>query len=284
MKGSGSPVTCLASVPGTWLIASSGLDGLLKLHDLSRPKQNPELLGEKNKPVRALTVSSDGERLAFGTEDGKVRVWSITQGRNYPIEIFHKAPITALAFSPDSQWLVSGDLDGNITFYGLATKKTRTISIPESGAIRSINYLNKNLDLVTGSNDNEYSRIIEAHDVPLVTLSSAVEGNRFISVSQDHDVKVWESSSGRNLKSFRAHEETITSAIILPDKWTVVTGCEDDILKIWNSETGHCVYTLDGRGDGITSLALGPKPHTFLAGRQDGAILFWMIIYKLMFH
>ncbi|MBU0728878.1 MAG: protein kinase [Proteobacteria bacterium] len=294
LKGTDSPVTCLASVPGTWKIASSGPDGLLKLHDLSKPKQNPEILGEKNKPIHSLAVSSDGERLAFGTEDGKVRVWSINQGKNYPIEIAHKAPITALTFSPDNQWLVSGDLDGNIKFYGLATQKARTISIPESGGIRSINYLNKNLDLITGSDDsklriwsatdNEYIRIIEAHQVPLVTLSAAIDGNRFISVSQDHDVKVWESSTGRNLKSFQAHEETITSAIILPDKWTVVTGCEDDILKIWNSETGNCVYTLDGRGDGITSLALGPKPHTFLAGRQDGAILFWMIIYKLRFH
>ena len=119
--------------------------------------------------------------------------------------------------------------------------------------------------------------------MPVIALANSSDGQRFVSAGTDRHLKVWEHNTGRCLKSIKAHDETISSALFLQDNQTLISGCQDDIIKLWDSSSGECLVILDGRGDGIYSLAHGPKPHTFLAGRKDGAIIFWMVIYQLHF-
>lgn len=62
--------------------------------------------------VLACAFASDSELLATGSQDGKVKVWRISDGvcvRKFPHA--HSEGVTALCFSKDSTQLASGSFD-----------------------------------------------------------------------------------------------------------------------------------------------------------------------------
>ncbi len=292
LKGSGQPADYLAYIPGTNTIACVDQDSKIYIRDFKK-SEDREVFGKKNQPVRSLAVSPDGERLAVGHDDGSVYLWAVKLGQSITAGIKHDAPVSALTFTPDGRGLASGSEDGSLKIRGIDSGVEKTVSIVKGGSIRSVVFVNKQLDMVTGSEDGrlrfweaggkECVRIIEAHGLPIITISSEPSGRRFISIGEDCHIKFWDTPTGRCINTIASNDEVITSVLMLPDLKTLVSGSEDDIVQLWHAESGTSILTLDGRGDGITSLAPGPRPHTFFAGRRDGAVLLWNIIYKLQF-
>lgn len=291
LPATGCPATCLAHVPGTATVVSAGPDGRVLIQILGS-NQEPQVIDNNGKGVGALAVDPDGERLAYGTADGRVSLWSFRLGRAIPFDFQHEKPVTVLAFSPDNHWLVSGDTGGSLVLHGIFSQKRIPISVQDGGALRSIIFLNQRLDMATASDDgnirlwehgkHQCRQVIEAHRKPIIRLAASQDSKFLVSGAKDLTVKVWK-SSGMLHNSFQAHEEPLTSVLILPEKRDIITGCVDDTIKVWDSEDNSCRLILDGRGNGIASLAQGPRPHTFLAGRMDGAILLWTLIYRLRF-
>lgn len=69
----------------------------------------------------ALAFSTDGNILAGGGQDEKVRLWDAHTGNLRTVMSGHYADIEALVFSPDGRTLASGGDDGTILLWDLAT-------------------------------------------------------------------------------------------------------------------------------------------------------------------
>jgi len=74
--------------------------------------------------VRALAFSPNGEMLASGATDNKVRVSRVNDQdhRVWTLE-GHKGWVQALAFSPDSKLLASGSADGTVRLWAMDGQK-----------------------------------------------------------------------------------------------------------------------------------------------------------------
>ncbi len=293
MKGSAFPITCLERISDSRKIVMAGSDGKIVIRDFSVMKKL-DLPAADDSPVHAVAVSPKGRYIAVGNEKGIVSIWSIKSGKSISQEAVHKGPVLSLAFSPNGKILASGGSDGIMKLRNPFQKGMESsISLQNSGAVRAITFFKTGKDLVTGSDDgtirfwsagaSECLRIVEAHALPVVTLSASPDGQKFVSGSADRLIKIWDKVSARNTKVIEAHEESVTSVLMLEDNKSVISGCEDDILKLWDIKTGDCLLTLDGRGDGICSLTQAHRPHIFLAGKHDGSVLFVMVIYQLNF-
>ncbi|MDH5524747.1 MAG: protein kinase [Desulfobulbaceae bacterium] len=293
LKATGSPATSLAYIPGTKKIVSAGPDGKIILRDFDASRE-VKIIGEEGLAVTAMAVCPKGKHLAVGTEDGGVTVYTAQSGNLISSGIAHNGATLSLAFDLRGRQLASGGADGIMKVRNLSAGPEKSIAFKEGGGVSAITFINKHHDMATGSDDGsirlweasgrECTKILEAHAMPVISLSPSIDGLRFASASKDRYLNIWDQQHGRCLKTIKAHEEAASSVLFLQDNRTVVSGCEDDIIKLWDSETGECLAILDGRGDGIYSLDHGPKPHTFLAGRKDGAIILWMIIYELQFN
>lgn len=293
LKASGNPATNLAYIPGTRKIVSAGPDGKIILREFDSSRKI-KIIGEDGLAVTAMAACPKGKNLAVGTEDGGVTIYAAQTSTQISSGIAHNGATLSLAFDLSGRQLASGGADGIMKIRKLSTGVEKSVSFQEGGGVSAITFINKHNDMATGSEDGsirlwddsgkECTKILEAHAMPITSLSSSINELRFASASKDRYINIWDQQHGRCLKTIKAHEEAASSVLYLHDNRTVVSGCEDDIIKLWDSETGECLAILDGRGDGIYSLDHGPKPHTFLAGRKDGAIILWMIIYELKFN
>jgi WD40 repeat protein len=66
--------------------------------------------------VNTVAFSPDSNRLAYGTADGNVYLWSVTAQLPVSTISVHSGGVLALAFSPDGNCLASGGNDKTIRF------------------------------------------------------------------------------------------------------------------------------------------------------------------------
>ncbi|HEX5990121.1 MAG TPA: hypothetical protein VFY75_07905 [Solirubrobacterales bacterium] len=112
------------------LLASTGAragKGVFNLWDLSRAKETGEIDHLSSRPleteIRQLSFSPGAPLLAAGTDDGKTRVWDVSDPRDPDgVTIKHargneNQPVTAIAFSRDGSLLASGGQDQQVVLW-----------------------------------------------------------------------------------------------------------------------------------------------------------------------
>src|SRR5664279_2821333 len=67
--------------------------------------------------VRCLAISTDGQVLLSGGDDGFIRLWRTSNGESLGGWEAQKAPVTALAFSSNGDALASGGADGSLRMW-----------------------------------------------------------------------------------------------------------------------------------------------------------------------
>jgi WD40 repeat protein/uncharacterized caspase-like protein len=86
-----------------------------------------------------------------------------------------------------------------------------------------------------------------SHDVTALAFSP--DGSRFLSASLDQTVKLWETSSGRLLRTFRQQSLSINVVAYSPDGRKFVSGGHDQKLRVWDTETSHPLHVLEGHAN-----------------------------------
>jgi WD40 repeat protein len=68
--------------------------------------------------VYAIAFSPDGNILASGGDDKKIRLWDLSTGQTGRQLIGHSSRIRSLTFSPDGHHLASAGDDGTVRLWG----------------------------------------------------------------------------------------------------------------------------------------------------------------------
>ena len=69
--------------------------------------------------VSTLSFSPDGTYLASGSDDAKVKVWSVASGYCFVTFAEHRAAVTGLAWTPPGNAVLSCSLDGTVRAFDL---------------------------------------------------------------------------------------------------------------------------------------------------------------------
>lgn len=67
--------------------------------------------------MSCLSYSTDGQLLATGGEDGKLKLWNVYSGFCFVTFNEHSSAITAVTFSGNRKFVVSASLDGTVRAY-----------------------------------------------------------------------------------------------------------------------------------------------------------------------
>lgn len=201
-------------------------------------------LWEHTDTVRALALSSMGNRLVSGGGDG-IKVWQPQTGELlYSLDPKAGAPVWAVAVSPDDRTFVSGDYDGNLTAWRL------------------------------GSGEQLYNLALEG---TVWSLAITPDGQSFVSGGSDRIVRHWDMATGELIQEFAGHTDAVRAVAISPDGQTLVSGSWDSTIKLWDMASGELKATLSGHGDRVVSVAISPDGKTLASGSIDNTLKTWNI-------
>ena len=77
-------------------------------------------------------------------------------------------------------------------------------------------------------------RILKAHDVTIRTGAFSKDGRLLATGSSDQSIKVWDVATGRNVFTFRGHEDGVCPVVFSPDGTRLASGSADQTIKIWD--------------------------------------------------
>lgn len=158
--------------------------------------------------IRDIAISENSENFSLACQDGTLRIFESTFFNEIHTIDAHKNGTTALLYHPtDKNRLISGGKDAMLRIWDLKTEKCLEEIPAHNFAIYSIQAINRGETIVTSSRDKTikvWSKVLEFQqrlDLKVgghkhsVNKIRPLDSERFVSVSDDKKIIVWELDS-----------------------------------------------------------------------------------------
>ena len=246
---------------GEWLaIGSSELGQLLVWEWKSESyvlKQQGHLYG-----LNAMDYSSDGQFIATGGEDGKVKIWNAFSGFCFITFSEHIAPVTGVKFVGKGlgKALISASLDGTVRAHDLLRYKNfRTLTTPDpvqftclavdsSGEIVCAGALDPFQIFVWSLQTGRLVDVLSGHEGPIACLDFSKDSGLLASGSWDGTLKLWDVYKNECTETFE-HGCDVLACAFRPDGKEVCCSATNGNLYFWDVEAGAQVCIIEGRHD-----------------------------------
>ena len=86
---------------------------------------------------------------------------------------------------------------------------------------------------------------------------------------EDKTVKIWDTTTGKKLRTFKGHTKGVTSVAYSPDGRRVVSGSFDGTVKVWSVQTAKELLSFTGHPTYVRSVAVPSGGVRFLMFKPD---------------
>lgn len=163
----------------------------------------------------------------------------------------HTGPASKLAFSPDGKLAVSGsgwpEGDRTMRLWNVETgqeiRQFRTSYLP--GAVHSV--------------------------------AVAPDGRHVLSGSVGGFVLLWDIQTGKLVRDFVGHTETVFGVTFSPDGRLAMSCSRDKTARLWDIESGKELQRFEGHSDWVRCVALCPNGQRALTGGRDKTMRLWEV-------
>jgi cytochrome c len=188
-------------------------------------------------PVRALAVSSDGERLVSASFDTTAIIWFLSSGSAEKVLRFHEGAVNAVAILQDGR-IATGGEDARIAVWQPGQDKPGSV--------------------------------LQGHTAPIVSLAVSPDGKTLASASWDNTARLWPLGGG-TAQVLEGHQQNVNGVTFTPDGRAVLTAGYDLTLRIWPVSGGSPkIVTLPTP---LNSVVVTPEGEIITAG-ATGRIYF----------
>jgi WD40 repeat protein len=301
LSGHGAAVNAVAFSPDGRTVAAGSADNALKLWDAKSGRVLRTLKGHSNK-ISAVAFSPDGRIIVSGSEDNTIKLWDAATGRELRTLSGDIDVVSAVAFAPNGRTIVSASAltlklwdaaNGRV----LHILKGHTVSIfaaafsPDGRTIVSGGYdttlilwdaaTGRLLRTLKGHGKGDNDRYA-ADKYGVNSVAFSPDGGTIVSGSKDRTLKLWDAATGRELRTFIGHLDSVTSVAFSPDGRIIGSGSEDNTIKLWDAATGRELRTLVGHMNSVNSVTFSSEGRQIVSGGEDGTVRLWDLVGELL--
>lgn len=253
-------------------------------------------VGHNRTIIRSLAVSPDGVYLAYGGQDGTIRMRDAQTGLPLarPFQ-GHSRNINSIAFSPDGNFIVSGSDDKTIRVWD--TRSGQQIGATMQGHENGVAWVAFSPDgrrIVSAGGWDKTIRIWDAklyrpigapitgHKDRINVAVFSPDGQRIASASHDRSIRLWNSETGEPIGfPLQGHTGQVNSISFSPDGEFIASGSSDKSIRLWRSNSGQPEgLPIEGHRSSVNSIIFSPDGKSLLSGDDDGAIRQWDLELK----
>uniref|UniRef100_A0A6P7HF49 Periodic tryptophan protein 2 homolog n=1 Tax=Diabrotica virgifera virgifera TaxID=50390 RepID=A0A6P7HF49_DIAVI len=281
---------------GDWIaLGCSGL-GQLLVWEWQSETYVMKQQGHSNN-MSCVTYSTDGQLLATGGEDGKIKLWNIHSGFCFVTFSEHSNAVTCVAFSGNKKFLVSSSLDSTVRAFDIIRYRNfRTFTSTRPVQFACVAVDSSGEFVAAGGQDvfeiylwsvktGRLLEILAGHEGPVSSLvfSPTLTSTVLVSVSWDKTMKIWDAiEKGSAHETIELTADGICTAF-KPDGQEVAVATLNGQITVFNVKTSTQVSLIEGRNDLGSGIAetdlvtakqtLKAKSFTSLCWSADGESL-----------
>jgi WD40 repeat protein len=181
-----------------------GFDGAACLWDAATARLRATLRGEGG-AARSVACSPDGLTLAVGSENQTITLWDVAAGRPTASLTGFPHPVMQLVFSPNGQTLASAGVNQGVFLWDML--------------------------------DHDRRLRLSGGGCSYRTIAFTPDGVALVSV--DATGMLWESATGRAIKTLPFEAREAWSLALSPNGRLLATGGMDSVVRLWDTSTWH---------------------------------------------
>jgi WD40 repeat protein len=247
---------------GSSSLASGGADGTIRLWNLSDQGDPRNWQGVAGDPrhlteqavlkghtgaVHCLALAPDGQTLASGGADQRVRLWTLPEGRQQLIG--HTAPVRGLAFSPDGRTLASATGDGGpaggpeVRLWDVRTGK-ELAALPTGGPGSFLAFTPDGTGLLAGWRDHLRPGLLDLREaggftLPLTARAACLSTDgRQLALGTQREIRILDAGTGIERLMLAGHQFPVTALAFDPAGRLLASGSLMGEIRLWDPNTG----------------------------------------------
>ncbi|GIW82501.1 MAG: hypothetical protein KatS3mg105_4308 [Gemmatales bacterium] len=118
-------------------------------------------------------------------------------------------------------------------------------------------------------------RPFAGHRGHILCVDFSSDGRWAASGSEDHSVRIWDVTSGREVRPIAGHREEVLAVAFSKDNRYLLTGSADRTMRMWSTASGREVQRFVGHTERVSAVAFSPDGRYAVSGSWDQAVSIW---------
>ncbi len=244
--------------------------------------------------VRSVSLSSDGKRMASGSNDRTVCIWDVTSRKliqKVLIEHYRKS-IGSVSLSSDGKRMASGSNDGTVHVFDVASGQAIQIQEKVNAGGCSAVSLSQDGKKVASGNSFGRIRISDLADrkksirefvvdkinqYPVWSVAWSPEDSNVLASCSGNTIRIWDTALGKLIQTFKGHTGQVSSVAWSPqDKNKLVSASYDKTIRTWDIALGKPIQILKGHTGQVLSVACSSQDkNKLVSGSWDKTVRMW---------
>ncbi|KAJ2964255.1 hypothetical protein NQZ79_g742 [Umbelopsis isabellina] len=211
--------------------------------------------------MTSVAYSTDGQNIATGGDDGKLKVWNTVSGFCYVTFSEHTSGVSAVEFAKQGQVVFSASLDGTVRAFDLVRYRNfRTFTSPTPVQFTSLAVDPSGEVVCAGSMDSfeifvwsvqsgKLLDVLEGHEGPVSSLAFSPTGLLLVSGSWDQTARTWDVFGRKKVVETFKHTSDVLAVAFRPDGKEIAASTLDGQISFWDVEDAKQTALIEGRKD-----------------------------------